>query len=168
METAFWGGQVETRYKKTAPTVQLFGESPGSFTARNWTLQEGRLLLDMDLDGARDVCVLGNSLATMSFRTAPQSASASSSTALITAWSACSNLRGGSLGGDQDNFAIVPVTTGLNRFGRWNRSLNILVQTRDQAELRRHGRASAGHPARAAQGASRERRTTSKSFRTIR
>src|SRR3954451_21682167 len=24
VETTFWGGQVETRYKKTAPTVQLF------------------------------------------------------------------------------------------------------------------------------------------------
>jgi putative ABC transport system permease protein len=37
------------------------------------------------------------------------------------------------LGGNQDNFAIVPVTTGLNRFGRWSRSLNLLVQCRDQA-----------------------------------
>src|SRR6266436_9833733 len=59
-ETAFWGGQIETRYKKTAPTVQLFGETPGSFPARNWNLREGRLLLDMDVDGTRDVCVLGN------------------------------------------------------------------------------------------------------------
>ena len=25
----------------------------------------------------------------------------------------------------------MPVTTGLNRFGRWNRSLNIMVQVRD-------------------------------------
>ena len=38
VESAFWGGQIETRYKKTAPTVQLFGESPGSFPARNWSL----------------------------------------------------------------------------------------------------------------------------------
>src|SRR6516164_8841382 len=64
VETSFWGGQVETRYKKTAPTVSLYGESPGSFPARNWTLAEGRLILDMDVDGVRDVCVLGNSLAT--------------------------------------------------------------------------------------------------------
>jgi putative ABC transport system permease protein len=27
--------------------------------------------------------------------------------------------KGTSLGGDQDNFAIIPVTTGMNRFGRW-------------------------------------------------
>ncbi len=41
--------------------------------------------------------------------------------------------KGGSLGGDQDNFAVVPITTGLNRFGRWKRSLSMLVQARDQA-----------------------------------
>src|SRR5260221_9851575 len=38
LEAAFWGGQIETRYKKTAPNVQLFGESPGSFQARNCVL----------------------------------------------------------------------------------------------------------------------------------
>jgi putative ABC transport system permease protein len=41
--------------------------------------------------------------------------------------------KGSSAGGDQDNFAVVPLTTGLNRYGRWNRSLNILVQSRDRA-----------------------------------
>jgi putative ABC transport system permease protein len=40
--------------------------------------------------------------------------------------------KGGSLGGDQDNFAVVPLTTGLNRYGRWYRSLTILVQARDR------------------------------------
>src|SRR5437870_5009982 len=38
VETMFWGGQVETRYKKTAPDVQLFGETAGSFPARTWSL----------------------------------------------------------------------------------------------------------------------------------
>ena len=50
IETSFWGGQVETRYKKTAPTVQMFGETPGSFLARNWVVQEGRLLLDISIN----------------------------------------------------------------------------------------------------------------------
>jgi putative ABC transport system permease protein len=36
------------------------------------------------------------------------------------------------LGGDQDNFAVIPLTTGLNRFGRYWRSVSILVQARDQ------------------------------------
>src|SRR6266403_1686115 len=31
VENVFWGGQIESRYKKTAPTVNLFGETAGSF-----------------------------------------------------------------------------------------------------------------------------------------
>jgi len=45
----FWGGQIETRYKKSPPTTQLFGETAGSFPAHDWTLKEGRLLLEEDV-----------------------------------------------------------------------------------------------------------------------
>jgi len=41
--------------------------------------------------------------------------------------------RGARLGGDQDNFAVIPLSAALNRFGRTWRSLSILVQARDQA-----------------------------------
>src|SRR5215471_15801240 len=54
IESVFWGGQIETRYKKTAPTVQLFGETAGSFPARNWIVADGRALNDGDVDSCRD------------------------------------------------------------------------------------------------------------------
>jgi len=133
VETAFWGGQVETRYKKTAPTVQLFGETPGSFPARNWNLRDGRLLLDMDVDGTHDVCVLGNNLATNVFPFGSPVGERLKINGINYTVVGVLEPKGGSLGGNQDNFAVVPVTTGLNRFGRWNRSLNLLVQARDQA-----------------------------------
>jgi putative ABC transport system permease protein len=38
--------------------------------------------------------------------------------------------KGAAAGGDQDNFAVIPLTTGLNRYGRWYRSVAILVQAR--------------------------------------
>jgi putative ABC transport system permease protein len=133
METSFWGGEVETRYKKTAPTVQLFGETPGSFPARNWALQEGRVLLDADVDGTRDVCVLGNTLATNVFPFGSPLGERLKINGINYTVVGILEPKGGSLGGNQDNFAIVPVTTGMNRFGRWNRSLNLLVQARDRA-----------------------------------
>jgi hypothetical protein len=64
---SFWSGEIKTRYKTSAPTVRLYGETPGSFPAHNWNLAEGRLLLDADVDGARNVCVLGSGLATNIF-----------------------------------------------------------------------------------------------------
>jgi len=133
VETMFWGGQVETRYKKTAPTVQLFGETPGSFPARNWALRDGRLLLDIDVDGTHDVCVLGNNLATNVFPFGSPVGERLKINGINYTVVGVLEPKGGSLGGNQDNFAVVPVTTGLNRFGRWNRSLNLLVQASDQA-----------------------------------
>jgi putative ABC transport system permease protein len=133
LETTFWGGQIETRYKKSAPNVQLFGETPGSFPARNWDLQEGRLLLDVDVDGTRDVCVLGNGLSKTVFpRGSPLGERLKINGINYTVVGVLAP-KGGQLNGDQDNFAVVPLTTGMNRFGRWRRSLSILVQARDQA-----------------------------------
>jgi putative ABC transport system permease protein len=132
LEAMFWGGQVESRYKKTAPTVQLFGETPGSFPARNWVLEEGRLLMDTDVDGARDVCVLGNGLAKSVFPQGSAIGERLKINGINYLVVGVLEAKGGQMRGDQDNFAIVPVTTGLNRFGRW-RSLSILVQARDQA-----------------------------------
>lgn len=133
IETTFWGGQVETKYKKTAPNVQLFGATPGCFPARNWVLQEGRLLMEVDVDSARDVCVLGNSLAKTVFPRESAVGQRLKINGINYTVMGVLEGKGGSLGGDQDNFAIVPITTGLNRFGRWNRSLSLLVQARDQA-----------------------------------
>jgi putative ABC transport system permease protein len=132
-EASFWAGQVETRYKKSTPNVRLFGETPGSFPARNWNLKDGRLLLEMDVDGARDVCVLGSGLAKMVFPHSSPVGERLKINGINYAIVGVLEPKGGQLNGDQDNFAIVPITTGLNRFGRWWHSLSILVQARDQA-----------------------------------
>jgi putative ABC transport system permease protein len=41
--------------------------------------------------------------------------------------------KGAALGGEQDNFVIIPLSTGLNRYGRLWSSLSILVQAENQA-----------------------------------
>jgi putative ABC transport system permease protein len=135
LEASFWAGQVETRYKKSTPNVRLFGETPGSFPARNWNLREGRLLLEMDVDGARDICVLGSGLAKTVFPHSSPVGERLKINGINYAIVGVLEPKGGQLNGDQDNFAIVPITTGLNRFGRWWHSLSILVQARDQASF---------------------------------
>jgi len=126
-------GEIKTRYKTSAPTVVLYGETPGSFPAHNWNCAAGRLLVDSDLDSARNLCVLGNNLATNMFpnRSAlGETLKIDGINYLVTGVLAP---KGGANGGDQDNFAVIPLTTGLNRYGHWNRDLSILVQARDRA-----------------------------------
>ncbi len=134
MEAQFWSGEITTRYKTSAPNVRLYGETPGSFPAHNWNLAEGRLLIDADVDSARSVCVLGSGLATNVF---PNSSAVGEQLKIdginYTVVGVLEG-KGGAFGGDQDNFAVVPLTTGLNRYGGgWWRSLNLLVQAPDQA-----------------------------------
>jgi putative ABC transport system permease protein len=133
IEGNFWGGQIETRYQKTPPTVALFGETPGSFPAHNWIVAEGRALTETDVDKARDVCVLGSTLAKTVFPFGSPVGERLKINGINYMVIGVLEPKGGEVGGNQDNFAVVPITTVLNRFGRWWWSLKILVQARDAA-----------------------------------
>jgi putative ABC transport system permease protein len=133
LETTFWTGEIQTRQNASAPNVQLYGETPGSFSAHDWSIADGRLFIDTDIAGARNVCVLGNGLATNVFPHGSAVGQRLKIDGINYSVIGVLEGKGGSLGGDQDNFAVVPITTGLNRYGRNSRSLNILVQARDQA-----------------------------------
>jgi putative ABC transport system permease protein len=131
-ETGFWSGEVISRYEKSAPTVSLLGESPGSFPAKNWVIREGRALAELDLDAFHDVCVLGDSLARTLFPYGSALGERVKMNGINYTVVGVLEPKGALLGGDQDNFAIIPITTGLNRFGRIWRSISILVQAQDQ------------------------------------
>ena len=133
IEATFWSGEIKTRYKTSAPTVQLYGETPGSFPAHNWNLAEGRLLLDADVDSTRNVCVLGFGLATNIFPNSSPLGETIKIDGINYSVVGMLESKGGAMGGDQDNFVVVPLTTCLNRYGRWWRTLNILVQAPDRA-----------------------------------
>jgi putative ABC transport system permease protein len=133
LDTSFWAGEISTRFKTTAPDVQLYGETPGSFPARNWTVQEGRGLADSDVDGAHDVCVLGNSLAKTVFPFGSPVGENLKIDGINYHVVGVLEPKGASLGGDEDNFAVIPITSGLDRFSSRRRTLNVLVQARDQA-----------------------------------
>jgi putative ABC transport system permease protein len=135
MDTTFWAGEVATRFKKTAPDVQLFGETPGSFPAKNWVVADGRGLVDSDVDSARDVCVLGSNLSSNVFPFGTPVGERLKIDGINYTVVGVLEPKGASMGGDEDNFAIIPITTGLNRFGATWRSLNLLVQARDAATL---------------------------------
>ncbi|XOV71353.1 MAG: ABC transporter permease [Verrucomicrobiota bacterium] len=128
LETDFWGGMATSRYGNSPPNVRLFGETPGSFPAKNWVVDQGRSLMEHDLDSALAVCILAAGLAEVLF---PHSSALDEEVKLDGIKYRVVGVlekKGQMLGGNQDNYVIIPLTTGLNRYGaRW-RSLSILVQ----------------------------------------
>ena len=132
IEEDFWGGQMETRFQKSAPGVRTWGETAGSFPAKNWIIADGRALTDNDVDNARDVCVLADGLSKTLFPFGSPVGEKLKIDGINYQVIGVLMPKGATMGGNQDNFVIIPLTTGLNRFGAWRRSLTILVQAQDK------------------------------------
>jgi putative ABC transport system permease protein len=127
-----WSGEVTSRFEKTPPNVTLFGASPGGFPARNWVVAEGRALAEADLDSSRDVVVIAAAVAKTLFPFGSALGDRIKVDGINYTIIGVLESKGASLGGDQDNFVIIPITTGLNRYGRIWSSLSILVQAESQ------------------------------------
>ncbi|MDB6064710.1 MAG: transporter efflux protein [Pedosphaera sp.] len=133
LDTDFQGGEMSSRYKEASPGVSLNGDTPGSFVAQNWVIQEGRLLADSDVDGAHDVCVLGSVLATNLFPFGSALNEKIKFNGINYTVIGVLEANGSMAGGNQDNFAVIPITTGLNRYGARRQSISIMVRARSQA-----------------------------------
>jgi putative ABC transport system permease protein len=128
-------GTMISRYSKTPPDISLLGATPGSFPVLNWIVHEGRGLLDSDLDGLRDVCVLGGDLASNLFPFGSAVGQRVSFNNVNYNVVGVLEPRGAMEGSQQDNFAVIPITTGINRYEdrRWI-NLGIQVQARSAAD----------------------------------
>jgi putative ABC transport system permease protein len=133
IETGLWSGQVTSQYGKTPPNVGLTGAMPGNFQAHDWVVAEGRALMDTDVESRRDVCVIGASLAKTLFPFGTAVGERIKFDGINYTVVGVLEAKGAMLGNDQDNFAVIPLTTGLSRYGSTWRTLSILVQAADQA-----------------------------------
>ena len=134
LDTDFADVEVSSHYKQALPGVGLNGDTPGSFETQNWVVSEGRAISDADVEGVHDVCVLGSALATNLFPVGSPLNERVKFNGINYTVIGVLEPKGALAGGNQDNFAIIPITTGLNRYGLRQRSIDILVQARTAAE----------------------------------
>jgi putative ABC transport system permease protein len=128
IERWVWTGEVSSRYDKSPPNVNVVGATPGGFAARNWAVDQGRALIEADIDSAKDVCVLGGRIAKLLFPFGSPLGQRVKIDGIGYTVVGTLEPKGATLGGEQDNFIVIPLTTGLNRYGRIWSSLSILVQ----------------------------------------
>ncbi len=127
-----WSGEVSSRYDKTPPNVNMVGTTPGGFPARNWVVEHGRALIEADLDSGKSVAVLGGKLAQMLFPFGSALGERVRVDGIGYTVVGVLESKGATVGGGQDNFIVIPLTTGLGRYGRIWSSLDILVQAPSQ------------------------------------
>jgi putative ABC transport system permease protein len=133
LEISFPSGDLSSRYAKAPPNFWLSGATPDTFQAENWVVQEGRSLVDADVEGVHDVCVLGNSLAKVLFPLGSALDERIKFNSINYTVIGVLEAKGARAGGNQDNFLVIPITTGLNRYGGRRQTIVPLVQARDQA-----------------------------------
>ncbi|MCC7376112.1 MAG: ABC transporter permease [Verrucomicrobiales bacterium] len=119
--------EVVSRWGKTNPGIPLIGVIPGSFETRNWVVAEGRALNDNDLENGRDFCVIGTSVANKLFPHGGALGEKVKVGGVGYLVVGVTEEKGRLFGEDQDAYVLIPITTGLNRYGR-ERSISIQVQ----------------------------------------
>jgi len=127
-----WKGGQTIQYGslKTNPSVNIGGEEPEGIPTNNWTINEGRSLSEDDMRHSTFVAILGDDVAKKLF---PHGGAVGSEIRV-------SNERyqvigtfdqkGSSLGGNSDNFVVVPLSTFLNGYGKL-RSIHIMIKAKD-------------------------------------
>jgi putative ABC transport system permease protein len=119
----FWGGQ------RTNPNVSIAGENIEGIATNDWNVDNGRSFSAVDVDLARPVAVLGSPVAEKLFppQVDPIGQSIRVDGRVYTVIGVFKK-KGGALGGNQDNFVVVPITTFFQVYGKSDIDIHIMVK----------------------------------------
>jgi len=128
LHSSFLNSEVSSAYGKTPPNVDITGATSDLFQTNNWTITDGRALLDSEVEGARDVCVLSSSVAEALFSKGSPIGQRIKVRSIP--YTVVGVFEHANTGQAADATVILPITTGLNRYGRWA-EISILVRVED-------------------------------------
>ncbi len=128
-----WAGPKVIEYGnlRTNPNIFIYGEMPEGFITNNLTIQSGRALFDDDLQFSRFVVVLNAVVAKKLFQNEDPIGKQVKIDGYKFTVVGVIKEKGGLFGSGMDNFAVIPLTTFLNLYGK-SRSLSILVKAKNQ------------------------------------
>ena len=130
IEANTWGITIQTLTGlKTNPNVGILGEVPDGIPTNNWTIQDGRSLTDNDQQYGSSVAILGQDVVKKLF---PKGGAVGSEVKISGeryTVIGTFELKGSALGGNSDNFVVIPLSKFLNAFGK-QRSLHIMIKSK--------------------------------------
>lgn len=121
-KVVFWGGQ------KTNPNVSIAGENVEGLATNDWVVGNGRGITNQDIDLNRRVVVLGKPVVDKLFppNLNPIGESIRFDGSVYQVIGVLSP-KGGALGGNQDNLAIMPITTFFQKYGK-DKDIHVMVK----------------------------------------
>ena len=126
----FWNGQ------KTNPNIGVVGENVEGIATNDWSVQNGRTISQQDMEMAANVVILGTTFVERLF---PPSVNPVGQTIRFdgSLWQVIGVLekKGGALGGNQDNFMIIPLSAFFQQYGRKDIDVHIMVKAKSREVL---------------------------------
>ncbi len=117
--------------RKTNPGVAIVGENVEGFTTNDWSIGDGRLFTTEELNASRAVAILGSVVVKKLFpRTDPIGQIIRVDNQQYEVIGVIAE-KGGMLGGNQDNFLAIPITTFFDQYGK-ERDTHIMVQAKSR------------------------------------
>jgi putative ABC transport system permease protein len=128
-----FGKIVYWEREKTNPNVSVAGENVEGIVTNDWTIEVGRSFNSQDADLARSVAILGKAVAEKLF---PPNINPVGQTIRVDGGVyqviGVFAKKGGSLGGNQDNFLTIPITTYFSKYGRNDENIHIMVKAKSR------------------------------------
>jgi putative ABC transport system permease protein len=114
---------------KTNPNVAVAGEVPDGIPTNNWTIKEGRSMVDDEQSYGSSVVILGPEIVKKLF---PRGGAVGQDVKIGNDRYTVIGVfepKGSAMGGNSDNFVVIPLSKFLNEFGK-QRSLNIMIKAK--------------------------------------
>ncbi len=130
-----WSGGkiVWWRGRKTNPNIEIGGENIEGLSTNDMTIETGRGFSSGDMDGARNVVLLGKTVVENLFPpfVNPVGEEVRIDGALYEVIGVLA-LKGGVLGRSHNTFVLVPITTFFKKYGKSNQSMHIMVRAQSR------------------------------------
>lgn len=128
-----WGGGKVLKYKnkETNPNIQLGGVTTEAFLNNKWYVDKGRSINEDDINSSRRVVVLGSDVAKTLFEylnPIGQEIKVDGNKLIVVG---VLEEAGAFFGQSQGNFAVMPITTFQDFYGKRTRSINITVMVKE-------------------------------------
>ncbi len=132
MQNGLFSGEVTSPYGKTEPSFSLLSLTPDGFPAKTLSIASGRALNSSDEENGRLVCVIGSKTAEALFPNSSPLGETIKMDGISYMVIGVLESKGAMLDNSQDSVVVIPLSTGMNRYGRSPWGLTILAQARSQ------------------------------------
>ena len=120
---------VQAGNLKTNPNVSVFGETNEGFPTNNWSIKEGRLFSENEIQHTANVVIIADGIVKKLFpKGNPLGQEIRVGDRRCTVIGTIEP-KGSAMGGNQDNYVVLPLYTFLQYFGK-QRSMNIMVKAK--------------------------------------